>query len=354
MRIGRYDEDVIMISSLDIFADVLTQVEFLTARDYVADLLVRSHGVTGKDAKKRATSIVPYVRTAAAYIAQAQSGPPEVSFLPCYYAVLNLLKVYVLLSPRHAELPDNRWHGATYSVFDKDSQGLETEAIKIKTKGAIPLVYEIITGHKIAKDVTVQMRDVYPYIPNVTVEWNMATSDESRMFGVHFSVSTTAAGKHVGVNVELPTGIGAVTTVPSLRSFKLLRGFVTSGTPSVTFSTKTPQDASLSDRDVVLSCVRRCLIYARTQYPPPGFAGFGVIHSTPASNRHLLLPEELPIALALFHLSNVARYKPDFLAQLRDSRYWPVIATTQKHALFQFLVLFWSYAHQKTLIMRPA
>jgi hypothetical protein len=60
--------------------------------------------------------------------------------------------------------------------------------------------------------------------------------------------------------------------------------------------------------------------------------------------------EELPIVLAFFHLSSVVRYKPEFLARLRDSRYWPVLMSMQTHCMNKLLLLFWSYVHRRTIL----
>jgi hypothetical protein len=86
------------------------------------------------------------MRVASKYLEQGVTGPPDISFLPLYYAILNLLKVYVLIGPYHANLPANRWHGATYNGLEKDSHSVATEVITIKKGGVIPLFYRSITG----------------------------------------------------------------------------------------------------------------------------------------------------------------------------------------------------------------
>ena len=53
----------------------------------------------------------------------------------------------------------------------------------------------------------------------------------------------------------------------------------------------------------------------------------------------LPFPEEFPIALLFFHMGSVVRYQPEFLAKLRDSRHWPILASASRHGLFKFLLL---------------
>jgi hypothetical protein len=108
------------------------------------------HSATAAEASKRARRIALYVRTATDYVDQALSTDRDVAFLPAYYAILNFLKVYILLSREHSRLEANRWHGATYDVYGKDSHGLPTELVTLRSGGAIPLFYEVITGQKFA------------------------------------------------------------------------------------------------------------------------------------------------------------------------------------------------------------
>src|SRR4051812_25813381 len=100
----------------DPFDAVLVQLGFLRSRDYVVSLLTQSFGVSTATALARTKKIVPHVEAVLAFADQARHGPQEVSFLPSYYAALNILKLYILFSSRHAELAANRWHGAQYKV----------------------------------------------------------------------------------------------------------------------------------------------------------------------------------------------------------------------------------------------
>jgi hypothetical protein len=114
MAIQRFEQDEVITSSQNGLVDILDWLGFLCASEYLVALLRNSHQMSPTDAVKRSAKIIPHVRLAVGYIRQSQEGPPELSFLPAYYAILNLMKVYVLLGPRHADLATNRWHGATY------------------------------------------------------------------------------------------------------------------------------------------------------------------------------------------------------------------------------------------------
>ncbi len=51
----------------------------------------------------------------------------------------------------------------------------------------------------------------------------------------------------------------------------------------------------------------------------------------PLSRARLLLPEEVPIFLAFFHLGSVVRYKPHFLDKVLDSPFHPFLLATERH-----------------------
>ncbi|MDP2951759.1 MAG: hypothetical protein Q8O76_00395, partial [Chloroflexota bacterium] len=72
----------------------------------------------------------------------------------------------------------------------------------------------------------------------------------------------------------------------------------------------------------------------------------GSYHFVPSSGGKLLLPEELPLLCAFYHMSNVVRYDPDTLIRLMDSKYWPVLLALRRHGTYRFLLLFWSFVNQ--------
>src|SRR5205807_1196296 len=107
---------------------------------------------------------------------QVQRGPDIVAFLPAYYAILNLLKALILVGPHHASLPANRWHGASYDGYGKNSHDLLTEEIELKRGGAIALYFSTATGNPIKKkSQTILMRNLYPFITDISAEYRIAT-----------------------------------------------------------------------------------------------------------------------------------------------------------------------------------
>lgn len=326
----RYPNVREIASNLSPLDDAVALIRAFASAEYLSDVLIRTRSLSEAAATTRVRSVVPHVRTALDLLDQAFAGPPDVAFLPLYYALLNLAKVYILLGPHHAELPQNRWHGATYDGHAKDSHGLLTEEIVLKRRGAIPLFYQTITGTSISRELRVQMADVYPYVRDVSAEYYLAS-------GEHCRVEPIAMGiENVGGEFRAVVAMRPTVAVKSTE-IKLLVGFKKDTARPNTFVAK-GLSATSTDFQGITEKVRRFLLYlGRHNY------------FTPISSRRLLLPEEFPILLALFHMSNVVRYKPEFLARLRDSRFWPMLTTAQRHCVLKFLVLTWSYVHQETL-----
>jgi hypothetical protein len=342
----RYDEDCFIDSKLDPMSDVKVFIEYLTSKDYLVDLMRKRHGLSKSEAARRATEIIPHVKTALDYIHLSQVGSPEVAFLPAYYAVLNFLKVYILLGPHHADLPRNRHHGARYPGYKKTSQSLLTEEIVLLKGGVLPLFYKTLTGVPVAKERKIRMDEVYPFVADVGAEFHLATGQQSRL-----GLLRLDRGNEKGEVV--PIAVLVHPQPPSSQwvckeELKVLLTFRSRQGARNQFIGKPLKASPGWAADEPNRCselkaqLRSCLIY----YPinPDYFC-------TPICSKHLLLPEEFPIALLFFHMSCVVRYKPDFLARVRDSKCWPILAAAQRHSLFKMMLLFWSYVHKQNLVI---
>ena len=311
--------------------DVAILLESLTSVDYLAGVLSKTRGLAAPAAVTRSRLVVPHVRVALEYLEQGLAGPTRVAFLPLYYALLNFAKVYILLGQHHALLPVNRWHGAQYQGFAKASHSLLTEDVIIKKGGAIPLLYRTLTGVTISSDVSVRLGEMYSYMFDVGAEYTLATGEGSRLAGIAMALAVSPTGLVPTVHVYRPGQTVARAEV------KLLVGWTKDPTKPNHFISA-PEPAGTTDFAGIRDRFRPFLLYLGREY-----------YCTPLSSRHLLLPEELPILIALFHMSSVVRYKPEFLAKLTDSKYWPMLLAAQRHSVFKFLTLTWSYVHNETL-----
>jgi len=336
----RYGEPEVVSTPLDPLEDIMSLICGLRSVSYVADILRSKHGV--KEKKEIVSSsrlIVTYVDDALGLIAQAFSGPPEVSFLPLYYAILNLSKIYILMAGKRTQLERNRHHGASYP-FEKRSRDLLTEQIYLHPKGVLGLFYEVLTHGEpwISKSGRLSMKEVYPFIYPISAEYEQAYGSRSPFQPVDLRVTRKGPDQwQCELELKWPIRFDP----RKWRYIQAFRGFRPKQADKLKFVSDIVQARDEREaRRYLQSSVRSFMLYSYVDE-------FGKTRILiPLSRKRLLLPEELPIWLAFFHLSNVVRYRPEFLSVLRDSKSWPMLLALRKHATFRFLVLFWSYVQQ--------
>lgn len=342
VRIARYDEDLLFTTPRDSLSDLVDHLRFCTSTAFTSELLQSRHAMAQAHAKPRAKRIGAHMRTALEFIDQALSSRPEVAAVACYYATLNLAKCYLLASPRCSALEGRLLHGLSCPPSAKDSHKLPKEVVQIHPKGVFPTLYEVITGQQLSEQ-TIRMGDVYPFIADTGVEWRIARRQPLSIAYIGFEVrETRQGGRFAYVSAKARAGTRfTAKALQLLRNFKFrrvrgsasdFRGPVGSKSDDVTTLLRTQlhrfllYDSNLTQRDEKLA-------------------------ATPLSNGGLLLPQELPLILAFYHLSSVQRYNPEFMAKLKDSVYWPLVLSLQWHGLQKFALLTWSFLQQKNVIV---
>jgi len=334
----RYDNPIHVRTKIDPLTDICSWVSGLRSIEYTADILKEIHGFRiSKDIRMSAKAISAHAEYAVNFLEQAWSGPRETVFLPTYYSLLNLAKIYIILSGRLKELRSQRWHGASYVSARKLSHDLMTEEISIKPKGAIPLFYYALTGSKIpVRGVKIKMGELYPFIHCISHEYcTIYKKSESRV-----SVDLDIEGSDKdGYNLVVKI------TKFDKRNFSEndLKFFVSlsqdSKRKSVFRSKKikcSPDEAG----EKLIRFVRRYLICTDID-------ALGNVEAfTYISRKRFLLPEEIPILLTFFHMSNIVRYNPEFLEKLKESKAWALLLVHPKTTTLAFLELFWSYVNK--------
>lgn len=342
----RYPTIRIISSGLDPIDDVLVLLEYLTVKEYVVELLVKSHQLENAQVEKRSESIVPHMRTALAYFRQIQSGAPELSFLPAYYGILNLIKTYVLFGPHHNELAGQQVHGASHRLAASDTRDLLTDAVQLKVRGALPLFYRTVTGQPWPAPSQITMERIYPYVWNISAEYFIATGKDGKLARFELCEQTNKGKGTATCTASFQREKGD-TTVYSKKDFKVLRCFVKNRDGRDTFVSGPIRVSPQPGHPDFRQLFRPYLIY-RTYAATETSR---VMIATPISSEDLLLPEELPIALLFFHMSSVVRYCPQFLEKIQRSRFWPMMLAARQHCVLRFLILAWSYFHQEELVI---
>jgi hypothetical protein len=345
MAILRYPVDVVVTSTQNGFSDVLDWLGFLSASDYLRDILVKVHGLTAPEAKRRASEIIPHVRIASGYIQQSLEGPRDLAFLPAYYSILNLSKIYVLLGPRHADLPKHRTHGVSYNANRKDSQTVLTEVIALHRSGVFPLFYETLTGRPMKPGrCELQLKAVLPCIVGTGFEYALATGKAVQMCALQFGIvgnRLTATATAFHEIPDVPPTQPPNARIQCLQGFEPVPGFVPQALQLGQFSGEVvanPVDFSAEIRRQV-----RTYLFLRRHDQDSSWTLFGT--------RKIEFPEEIPIWLLFFYMSSIVRYKPEFFSRLKDSKYWPQLSAARLHAFLDFLLAFWSFVHRRNYFL---
>ena len=146
-QILRYDTTVAVTTPLNPLEDLTSWIKGLRSIGYTSDILRAKHKITNKaDIQKGSQLISLFSSNAVGLLDQAYAGPEEMSFLPLYYAILNLSKIYIITSGHMNLLAKNRHHGGSYNPNQKASRDLLTEEVILRHNGILPLFYQSITN----------------------------------------------------------------------------------------------------------------------------------------------------------------------------------------------------------------
>lgn len=349
--IHQYDSHKLVFTPLNPIEDISSWIGGLRSQGYVGDLMKEIHGINKSSEISRGTKLTKlYSENALGLLDQAYSGPAEVSFLPLYYCVLNLSKIYAAISGRSSDLTKHRFHGATYHDRLKNSKCLHSDRIRLSENGALPLLYEVITGNSWSwNGRIVKMSDIYKFVQGISFEYKEAYKVEAQLKPVRLIIEGNANdGFKISAEVFSLDRSKQVND-PGLRRMKALVGFHSVQNSNGKYETKpiTSQSEEAA-RASLMKHVRRYLLYGIVTDLTDEPYGCHI----PISGSTFILPQEIPIWIAFFHLSNVVRYKPDFMAKLRDSISWPMLLCFRKHSMLDYMVLFWSFLHQTTYLIR--
>jgi hypothetical protein len=337
----RYADVRVLHSVLDPYQDVKNLITALCSRGFVKDILILRHHLPSGEATKRAERIVAHVKTALQFLEQAEGCAVEVSFLPAYYAILNLLKVYILAGPFADSLQDESQHGATRKSGTRMRRGLLTETVELHSRGALSLFLRTSTGDALKPDKqTVKIGHLYPLIVDIASELDLTSGSSGCTVQVAVG-ERHEPGRKLKRIPFIEVGHDDK-TVASSRPWAFRGRLRKVSTVPARFEVPgltIPQGKSAQE-------VLRPFIATDFLYYPMG--GFSLVSLAP---KKLQFPEEFPLALLFFHMSSVTRYNPEFLWAIRDSQHWPIVAAARRHGLFKMLLLFWCFMQKETLLI---
>lgn len=352
--LARYPRRQACSSPLDPLEDCAAWIRGLRSKGHAEDLLRTKHGQTSAAIiRDAARAIAQHAETASDLIEQALAGRSTVSYLPLYYAMLNLAKMAVIFSGRLAALHKQRHHGATWSGLRSQSHGLLTDHITLLAEGALPLFYETITGQHWAATVghqwpapgtakpkrKIELRDVYRCIPCVGFEFVQAFGESDDLIELERLrlLENPPGGWTLHLSIAAPHA-GSLRRYPFLRALSRRKSEFSS--PTVTATDAAAAHAALARH----AGVPWHLLYDGQVHGRPYWM-------TPKVIKRIAFPSEFEVLLAFFHLGNVVRYDPERLARLMDSKACSTIEVLRRHGALHFLLYAWSYYTQSLVTL---
>lgn len=332
---GRYLKEVSCTTLLDPIADCTAWIAGLRSTEYTGSILKNVHGRTGRaDITEASKTIRAHAQAALEFLEQADAGPTRTSFLPLYYAMLNLAKIAIVFRGGIRELERQRHHGATWSGLTSKVQDLLADHITIKSRGAIALFYRTIVGHhEPTLEGKVFLRQVYPLISSVGFEYVQTYEAEPVLRPIRvYMEQQDGKGWRVEVTASLTDDVPLDPKSPLLSGFR--KSSHGRASPWVSSADSNAAHSALG------SYMRWWLLFHTV-------ADGRSMTWTPSVKCRRPLPQELPVLLAMFHLGNVVRYDPERLARLYDSRAVTVLETLRRHGLLTYLTMIWSFYTQK-------
>lgn len=354
-KVYRQNEPKGVSTSIDPFKEVVSWVKGFRSVGYVKRMLEETRKKSlFSDLDKSAKLISAHCDVAVDFIDQSFSGKTELSYLPIYYCISNLSKAIIISEGMRTDLNKNKHHGASWSGQNRKVHDISNDEVKLLGQGVIPLLYESLTGGMWSKTKSknkngnyvsthvgkVKMRDIYPYIRSISHEFNEAnTSTQKDNFAeIEASIDELKNGDY-RIRVEI--------TDDSLGNNRKRDIRMISNLSKDSDDVYVTDPVVASDRKEALEKLedqfRRYLIYSKI---PP--RGRGVNQYTPISNSTLHLPEEIPIVLSFYHLSNVVRYDPNRLIDVFNSPFSAMLEALSRQGLYRFLVLFWSHMKRES------
>ena len=346
MKMHRYDEKSVVYSNLNPMEDVHFWIRGLRSKGLATDILREHHGVRDRSIKSRSVAISRHAETAVNLLEQGFEGPIETSFLPLYYGMLNLAKIYIICSDQYSLLrkKENKKHGATSLPHWGNPRNFLKDKILLFSKGTISIFYKTITGKEITNKNIIELGEVYPFIADISHEYSSLYKTEYPLQFCGLEIIKDESNGHF-VRLTLEGDIHRNSNHSQRNQF--LTNF--NKTKDNRYETEKIQGDFEKVSTELKNKLKRFLLYEEVLRDLRGKEI--VITSVPISAKRVLFPEELPILIAFFHLSTIVRYHPELLFELKDSPEWGMIQTLSRHGAYRFLTLFWSYIQQKSVFI---
>lgn len=333
--IGRYKSTIDVTSSLDPFEDIIALITGLISPNYITTVIKRKRPrMSNTNSEKLGKKIIPYIKIALEFIDQAKSGSPNLSFLPYYYAILNLMKAYTLLGYNRNEFDINsHQHGVIFNKLNTDRKAMLKHAITFKKRGVLPLFYKTLTGHEIRNNTSFRVDGMFNKIVSISAEYNMATDLNNPICTGSYRIVENNGFYQLHLEILNPW---------FKRKPRLLMGLkITNSEKNILMS------SPISINTTHLQSAVRALLNTSQCYRIKRAKNKLEMERIlfPYNFSKYQIPEEIPIVCSFYYMSSVVRYQPIFYQKLMDSEFNPMLIALRRHGIYTFMQLFWSYFH---------
>lgn len=305
--------------------DLWASIEALTLYDAGVARLAGLHGTSlDTRAKKR---LAAFVRQARAYYGATRSSDPSAKPLLGYYFALNLVKAYLTVVDPPTTL-GKLGHGVSDSTKPGSRYRFTQEYLKIQGGGVAGMFASRTgMGHYWPKGELIQVSRLLPYLVEAVDLFADATGKKPKLLPVHRTY-VKSTSKRGGGNAWLVVDVRrssldehAMSANEVLRSaaifgalFDVVHDSQDPGT--VTYEARLTHTYARRQqvlRDLRLDFDGAMILRDRTR-------GLGQDHVV-LSRRPGLMSSEAVTLILLLHLSNIVRYRPQYVEALRASPY---------------------------------
>ncbi len=324
----RYNKPNIITTRLDVLEETMNYLSFFKSLDFTEGILLNKHNIKNSTERKMlAKHIKEHISLSLDLAKQAFNSKEELSYLPLYYSCLNLIKAHLLFMNKRSDLNRNLRHGMSYNEKQMGRDFFNEELYFYK-KGAIPFYYQLISGQTIRSKerIKIKIQDLYTQIKDISAEYVLVSSEKPQR--IELKGNLTKIGKEQ--YIMLTNHSYTYGKLPSLRKVKSMKNFRLGRNDS--FISKTPIKTQSEIDKFIDSNINK---YYMSNYYCNNCKEFHLY--TGVSGKKHVFNEELSIALAYFHLSNIIRYNPMHYRKLVDSKYNPLIIALIKNGYFTFI-----------------
>lgn len=320
-------------------ADLWAGVEALTVEGDGRERLAAKHGaVIDSNAHRR---FAAFIRQAQQYYAAVRPLDPVAKPLVGYYFALNLTKAFLTAAAPPSTSASRLGHGLRESVDERTRYFFQQEGFTIQDRGVFKELAER-TGQRFcyARGYRLRLVDLLPYLPEAFDLYADVADEAPKLLPVADAYASFG-GKQGWLRVEIDRnvlrqrGLGPETLLRRARIFESQFHLVTDPGLGTASYESNDRYAYGRKRSEILRYL--CDVYEASMIACQRTSAGGRRYIVLSERMELLSHEAVTFAV-LHHLSNMVRYRPQYVDRLRGTRYYWLFASWVDRACENYLL----------------